>query len=245
MDRSLNRTKGKVDAEAAISEYETQANRLDLIARMADELTHEIKNPLNAVVVNLELIKRMAGDRPESAVERADIIAAEVARVHELVVALLRVLRFEDGVRQAELGGVLRTLRPLLAARAKLSHVDLRIDGEQTAVIDLSPGEAAQIVMNLADNAFDAMPEGGRLGIEARVEEGRAVLRIEDSGAGLPEDLAREPGRRHAPRRAGRRGLGLPVTAALVERLGGRLEVERSDGRGATLVVTIPLSASA
>lgn len=245
MDRSLNGTKGKVNAEPAISEYETQTNKLDLVARMADELAHEIKNPLNAVVVNLELIKRMAGDRPETAAERADMIAGEVARVHDLVVALLRVLRFEDGARRSELGGVLRTLRPLLAARAKLGHVDLRIEAEQIAIIDLSPGEAAQIVMNLADNAFDAMPEGGRLDIAARVEEGRVALRIQDSGGGLPEDLARSPGRRRAPRRAGRRGLGLPVTAALVERPGGRLAVERSDDQGAVLVVTIPLSASA
>src|SRR5690606_25840506 len=78
----------------ADAELEVRANRMDLVARWADDLAHEIKNPLHAMVINLELVKRRAGsgDR-EPLVDRVEVVEAELHRVHHLVESLLRLVR--------------------------------------------------------------------------------------------------------------------------------------------------------
>ena len=107
------------------------ASRYRLISRLADDLAHEIKNPLHAMVINLEVLRRRvtAGD-PDIALERAAVIDQEIQRTHQLVDLLLKLLRPERQRDQHaySLSGALEEILPLLRLQAKLALVPLEAE---------------------------------------------------------------------------------------------------------------------
>ena len=108
-----------------VSALEILANRFQLVSRLADDLAHEIKNPLHAMVINLELVKRraQAGD-VSTVLERADLASAEVMRVNALLDQLLQLLRpARQGDRVLDLDAAVGEVLPLLAHQARLSKV--------------------------------------------------------------------------------------------------------------------------
>lgn len=238
-------------------ELERQANRLDLVSRWADDLAHEIKNPLHAMVINLELVKRRAGaGDPGLLIERAEVVESELHRVHELVDSLLKLVRPWPEAGAATVQEVFTALLPVFAARARIRQVEYRHD-PGTAIVAMSPGDLAQVLANLVDNAIDATAEGGRVSTAVAVKEHRARITVRDTGTGLADPgaadgaaadgVATEPAAASSPetRSSGRQGLGLAVTRALVERVGGSLRLENGSGGGAEATVTLPCTGSA
>ena len=128
----------------------------------------------------------------------------------------------------------------LLGHRLRDITVDLDLRFADVCCID--PEAIKQIVMNIALNATQAMPKGGRLAIASREEHGAIILTIEDSGMGMTDAVrARIFDPFFTTKEVGEgTGLGLAVTHSLVQRLGGRIEVTSSPGAGATFVVTLP-----
>lgn len=225
---------------------QVQANRFDLVSRLADDLAHEIKNPLHAMVINLELVKRRVttGDIA-TALERADVVGAEVLRVNELMDLLLQLLR---PMRQTglvtDVDATMRELLPLLQVQARLSGVEL---GYTPAGRELGArirkDALKHVVLNLAANALEAMrAEGGRIALSMGVDGEGVRLRVADTGPGLPAEAVARFGEAGAGARAGHAGLGLCVARELVEEAGGELRVERAgdEGGGAVLSAWLP-----
>ena len=214
---------------------------MDLVTRWADDLAHEIKNPLHAMVINLELVKRRAGaSDPNPIVERAEIVEAELHRVHQLVDALLRIIRPWPDVAVADPEGIMGALLPVIAARCRIRKLDyMHEPGGST--IALRPEDFALIMLNLLDNAIEATPEGGHILTRCDVADDHVKLSVTDSGAGLePEgaDRLREPG---VTSREGRTGLGLSVVDRLARDAGGSLSLETAAGdSGAVVTVVLP-----
>ncbi len=221
-------------------------NHLALLGRWADELAHEIKNPFHAMVINLELVKRRADG--DGARERAEVVEAELYRVHGLIDSLLKLARPWPATETANVGAVLEVLLPVFRARAALHHIDFAHDPrEGPAAVALPPADLALVLLNLMDNAIDAVREGEEReagGEEKRIRlshergDGVVVLRVTDSGPGFGA-LAGDP---FAPGvgRAGREGLGLAVSRGLLEAAGGTLVVEADGEPSTTLVATLP-----
>jgi len=221
---------------------ERRANRFDLMSRWSDDLAHEIKNPLHAMVINLELVKRRAGS-PDSShvIERAEIVEAELHRVHALVDSLLRVVRPWPASGSTRVDRVFDDLLPVLGARMRVRRLeyDHRASG---GVVAISPGGLAQVVLNLLDNAIDATPAGGR--IETLCEDGDPVrITVTDSGHGMPARLRSTAVRAGSSSREGRSGLGLAVSVRLLAEAGGALELEPGPtGGGTRAIVSLPRS---
>lgn len=226
----------------ADAELEVRANRMDLVARWADDLAHEIKNPLHAMVINLELVKRRAGsgDR-EPLVDRVEVVEAELHRVHHLVESLLRLVRPWPDATVARVDGVFDDLLPVLLARARVRKLGFEHQPGR-ARVDMAPGRLALVLLNLVDNAIEATPEGGRITTACDDGEDSVRITIRDTGAGLPDgwdDRAFEPGVTHRP---GRSGLGLAMARRLVQQAGGSLELApAADGPGTIATVTLPV----
>lgn len=219
---------------------ERQANRLELVSRWADDLAHEIKNPLHAMVINLELVKRRAGGDPEPVIERAEVVEAELHRVHELVDSLLRLVRPWPATTTAAVDKVFAALLPVFAARARIRKVEYHHEpGEGIAA--MPPGDLALVLLNLADNAINAAPEGGAVRTSIVLDEGDVRITITDTGTGLTgpahtlESAAPEDGRS---------GLGLAVSRRLVEHAGGTLRISSADEGGVEAVFTVPRTGS-
>ncbi len=226
---------------------ELRSNRMDLVSRWADDLAHEIKNPLHAMVINLELVKRRAGGPNAGAVvQRAAAVESELHRVHALVDSLLRLVRPWPPRPRTDADIVFEELLPVLGARTRVRKVDYEHRPGGGALVDMPAEELALVILNLVDNAIDATPEGGR--VATRVEPTREGVRImvSDTGPGVAAELAGEPPERSATPREGRAGLGLAICHRLVRKAGGwlRLEAGRA-GEGTVATVSLPRSGSA
>lgn len=222
-----------------------QANRLDLVSRWADDLAHEIKNPLHAMVINLELVKRRAGDaNPAPLIERAMVVESELHRVHALVDSLLKLVRPWPDAGSATVQQVFEALIPVIQARARIRKVEYEHEAG-SAIVAMSPGDLAQVLVNLVDNAIDATPEGGRVSttVEKEKEHHDVRVTVRDGGPGfsLEAGTAVEPNATPD----GRSGVGLAVSYRLLERVGGTLALTPLEGGGTEATVTIPCTGGA
>lgn len=225
-------TVGRADGESeGPSLVDIQVNRLRVLDRLADDLAHEVKNPLNAVVINLELLKRrIAAGETGDALERADRVGAEVQRVHELVDALFQVMRPDcDAGRSVDVDRVLRDLLPLIELQAKLARVALdRRPARRLARVAVRPFTLKQAVLNLVAGAIDAAP-GGRLELHTGLDEETVELSIRSDA---PRDaLLAQDDRWSAVR-------------ALVRDGGGRVDLRATDGGGSELALRLPRDGS-
>jgi len=212
----------------SVTPVEVQANRFQLVSRLADDLAHEIKNPLHAMVINLELVKRrvQAGDI-ETALQRAGVVESEVMRVNGLVDQLLELLRppKTDPV-VSDIDAVVELLLPVLRQQARLSGVELVYHGTGSPAGAAIRRDALRLVLlNLLALALERVrTTGGRVDLTALRDEAGTRILVTDSAAGpsLASATARPVASADEPEA---RELGLAVLRHLLEGAGGELLV--------------------
>jgi two-component system NtrC family sensor kinase len=225
-----------------------RTQRLALAGQMAASVAHQIGTPLNLISGYVQMLRAKHGSASPDG-EWLRTIQEQIARVAGIVQSML------DETRRPAL-----TLQPLppgellegLAALVRPSLVDRAID----LAVEVAPGlprvcaDRAQLeqgLLNLVTNAVDAMPEGGRLSLAARPDDGHVALVVTDTGDGIPPgDLARvfEPLYTTKPRGKGT-GLGLPIVREIVEAHGGTVRLESPAGGGTAVIVVLPAAKGA
>lgn len=207
---------------------ELRANRYDVVSRLADDLAHEIKNPLNAIIVNLEVLRRrVENGAQEGAIERADVIEQEIRRVHGLVDQLLQLLRPDRGeVGPIAVDGVIAGLLNAVQVQAKAARVDFESRGETSlyAQVRIEPLKFA--LLNGLTYAIDAAAaEHGKVTLETRRASEEIYIVITCSEGALSD------GHQH-----------IEFCRRLMESAGGTLESlePRTGGAGSTLTLVVP-----
>jgi signal transduction histidine kinase len=217
------------------------SRKLAALSRLTSGIAHEIKNPLNATMIHLELLRGQVADQPE-ALQSVGVIADQVRRLDEVVQGFMKFTRPEDlKLQPVEIASVFDRLRAVLDAEASKHAVDLRIDvPADLPPVDGDPNLLDQAFLNLALNAFQAMPDGGRLSIRARPGPGRLVaIEVEDTGSGIaPEHLERIFDLYFTTKPQGS-GIGLSVVFRTVQLHDGEIEVHSTPGRGTTFRVLL------
>lgn len=170
-----------VDTKNAGVRQETaaRANRYDVVSRLADDLAHEIKNPLNAIVVNLEVLRRRVeqGDTTV-ALERARVIDHEVTRVHGLVDQLLRLIRpGRDEQRVLALDVLLTELAPVLELQAKAARATFEFAAQNDVFVNASAEAIKFAVLNVI-TAFYADADMEHIRVELGTNKAAAVITI-------------------------------------------------------------------
>lgn len=190
------------------------ASRYRLVSQLADDLAHEIKNPLHAMVINLEVLRRRltAGD-PDIALERAAVIDQEIQRTHQLVDLLLKLLRPERSRDQHvhSLAGAVDELLPLLRLQAKLALVPLETeDLDIDAPITVAPPDLKFALLALAMPMIDVLKAAqGRDGDPTPLRlsvahEATVRIRLHATAEALPDPQARRVARRFLEAGGGR-----------------------------------------
>ncbi|HSG00598.1 MAG TPA: ATP-binding protein, partial [Vicinamibacterales bacterium] len=228
-------------AAAAVESTLSYSRKLAALSRLTAGIAHEIKNPLNAVMIHLELLRMQLEDKPESA-EHLGVITAQLRRLDEVLQGFLKFTRPEDlKLQPVALAGLFDTLRPVLEAEAGKTGVDVRIECPP----DLPPVAAdrnmlEQAVLNLGLNACQAMPDGGRLRIAARELPSRRIeMVVEDTGVGIaPEHLSRIFDLYFTTREKGS-GIGLSLVYRTIQLHDGEIEVQSTPGRGTTFRILL------
>jgi nitrogen-specific signal transduction histidine kinase len=236
-----------------------QAQKLESIGRLAGGIAHDFNNLLTIIIGHGQEAQKAAGAIP-AATRHLEAVQTAAARGADLTRRLLAFARKRPmDVHAIDLNEqvleVERLLRPTLAPRIEL----ISKLGRGVGTVLADPGQVSQILMNLALNASDAMPSGGRLEIATRrvtVHEGEplagrdlrpgpyAVLRVVDSGTGLSEEAERhlfEPFFTTKEVRKGT-GLGLATCYGIVKQHGGHITLQSERGRGTAVEIFLPAS---
>jgi two-component system, cell cycle sensor histidine kinase and response regulator CckA len=223
-----------------------QSQKLEAVGQLAGGIAHDFNNLLVAITGYGELALARAGTDPELSHELEQIrIAADRAR--DLTQRLLSFSRKEARTEEVvDLNAVLASAHPMLRRLigADVELVTVLADEPCFAAVD--PTELDQALLNLAVNARDAMPHGGRLSISVERFDRNGTeevgLRVADSGEGIPAELLPELFEPFfTTKEAGRgTGLGLAMVKEFVDRCGGTAEVESEPGSGSAFTLLLP-----
>jgi len=235
-----------------LQEEAARQERLAALGGMAAVLAHEIRNPLGAIKGLAQFLGEKTAADPTHA-EMTQTIAQEATRLERLVNDLLSYARPRPPDRQpTTLPGVLGEVLRLVLPAAEAAGVVCRLDvPEEVPPIAADPEQLKQLFGNLALNALQAMPKGGRLTLAVRPMDGKGGTRravevaVEDAGSGIPEaDLSRIFEPFYTTRTKGT-GLGLAICKQIVEAHWGTMRVARTGPEGTTILVTLPVEGPA
>jgi signal transduction histidine kinase len=217
------------------------SRKLAALSRLTAGIAHEIKNPLNATMIHLELLRMRVANEPE-ALQHVGVIADQVRRLDEVVQGFMKFTRPEDlQLQPVDLVALFERLHPLLEAEAAKHAVELRVDlPPDLPWVEGDPNLLDQAFLNLALNACQAMPAGGRLRISAQPAPNRMVaIEVADTGAGIaPEHLSRIFDLYFTTKPAGS-GIGLSLVFRTVQLHDGDIEVRSTPGAGTTFQVLL------
>ena len=228
------------------------------IGRLLAGVAHEVKNPLNAMTIHLELLKQKVGSIKEPIVvpglaggpsrqldlaKHVNIIAAEIKRLDEVVAGFLKFARPEElKLQPVLLSTVIHDVALTITPEAQRRRVTLREEvGSDLPTINADQGMLMQAVLNLAINALQAMPEGGSLRLSCRRSSRRRVaLVVQDTGVGIPpENLPRIFDLYFTTKEKGS-GIGLSMVFRIVQLHDGEVEVQSIPGGGTKFTLFFP-----
>lgn len=217
--------------------------RLATLGVVAASVAHQVRNPLTVLVSGLPAMqRRLEGTVDQQTRELMEVMHGCARRIERMTVDLLdlsRVDREEQGAfRPGQ--GLASAVRLVSAGIGSDVEVDAEID--ETATIRGRPGDVNHVFLNLVDNAARAVGDSGTIRVRGAPEGDAYVVRVEDSGPGVPEEFRRrifEPFFTTRPAGQGT-GLGLSIARQVVEQHGGRIEAGSSDLGGARFTVRFP-----
>jgi two-component system, NtrC family, sensor kinase len=228
------------------------ASKMASIGRLAAGVAHEVNNPLAIINEKAGLMRDLLLPMPDLPVQPrltklADDVIASVERCAAITHRLLDFARHVDvTVQPVNLAAIVREVLGFLGKEADYRGIEVRISApEDLPPVESDRGKLQQIFLNLFNNAFDAMADGGKLDIEMTRGNSAIEIRIRDTGCGISaSDLKRifEPFFSTKIRQGGT-GLGLSITYGLIQEIGGSISVASREGQGATFVLTLPLEA--
>lgn len=232
-------------AGAAKGELASLSKRIAALGRLTAGVAHEVKNPLNAMTIHLELLRsKLESGAPASAVKsHVDVIGKEITRLDGVVQGFLKFARPEDmRLERVSLPGLMRDVAATVRPEAEAAQVTVQLqEGESPLEVDADTTMLRQALLNLAVNAVQAMPHGGTLRFSTeRAADGRALVRVSDTGTGIPpEQLARIFDLYFTTKKGGS-GIGLSMVFRTVQLHYGDIDVESTPGRGTTFTIALP-----
>lgn len=220
-----------------------QRDRLATSGRLVAELAHEIRNPVASIRNCLEVLDRRLADDEEGRVF-ARLAIEELARMHELAEGLLDLNRPADPEASgADPAAVAAQVAAFMGAGTQGERWPVDVDvPEGTAEAAITPDALKQVLINLVQNAQEAMADGGAIQITGQAADGRVTMIVADRGPGIPEDIQARIFDPFFTTKGEVRGvgLGLFIAEGIVRRYGGALTAgNRSGGRGAVFTVEL------
>jgi two-component system NtrC family sensor kinase len=222
-----------------------RAERLATVGRISAQITHEIRNPLNAIGLNAELLEEelVSGSAPAGdAIQLVRAISREVDRLNGVAEEYLRFARLpRPQLAGQDVGEILGSLLDFLAPELAASSIEVR--RELAAGLPSVRGDEGQlraVFLNLLRNSREAMPGGGTVTVRTRRAEGAIEVEVGDTGGGIPPgDLTRIFEAFYSTKERGT-GLGLAFAQQVVKEHGGTIRCDSEVGRGTIFTIRLP-----
>ncbi|MEM5948831.1 ATP-binding protein [Spirochaetia bacterium 38H-sp] len=223
-----------------------RAENLASLTTLAASVAHEIKNPLGAISIHVQLLEKSANNKGQLSYEEMkpflSVMKEETERLNRIVVDFLFAVRpinlelsstnIEDLIEE-----LLKLVRPelkekkIIVTRKYLGLPPLNIDGRYMK----------QAMLNIIENAIQAMPEGGEITIRTGIKDNRAMVAFDDSGQGIPDDLKEKIFEPYFTTKDTGTGLGLTIVYKIIREHGGDIELSSEQGKGTSFVFLLPL----
>jgi signal transduction histidine kinase len=227
----------------SLKRLETQldyATRLAALSRITSGVAHEVKNPLHAMVLHLELLRSKL-DSGKDPARHVDVLTSEVNRLNRVVQTFLDFTRpLQLQTRKYDANELLREVM-LLAPLAPESKIEVvfRLPSEP-AWIEADIDLLKQGLLNIVINACQAMPEGGSLTLATALQNNQVELSIGDTGIGIPEEMREKIFNLYFTTKEKGSGIGLAQAFRAVQMHSGSIEVESDVGQGTRFKITLP-----
>jgi signal transduction histidine kinase len=226
-------------------EIET-SRRLSASGRVTGGVAHEVKNPINAIVLHLQLLQNKLSQIDPDTRRHMDIIGSEIQRLDRVVQTLVDFMRARElHLEEIELRSLLEDVAGLATPDAEARGVTIHQSiSDEPLPIKADVDLIKQALLNVVLNGVQAMPEGGPLTISAHREGNVVVAEITDGGVGIPEDMHEKVFELYFTTKKEGSGIGLARTYQILQWHYGSIEFESREGEGTTFRFRIPISST-
>jgi signal transduction histidine kinase len=225
-------TRGELAAQLDV------AGRLTALSQLTRGVAHEIKNPLNAITLHLEMLRaRLDEEAPE-----LSVIAREISRLDRVVKTFLDFNRpVEPRMRLLDINDVVRDIAGLLGPDAASRRVALALNlTPQRAMVNGDRDLLKQAIMNVVMNGVEAMKGGGSMTLDTRVTNGRVEVAVRDTGPGIPREVQDKIFNLYFSTKPQGSGIGLAMAFRFVQLHDGRIDFSSEVGSGTTFRFNFP-----
>jgi len=220
------------------------AKKLSALSRLTSGVAHEVKNPLNAIVIHLELLRsRVSGSSPETE-KSLGVITQEIKRLDRVVRNFLNFTRPVDvKLQEAEIQPIIQEVVSLAEMESKQHRVQILVQNHTSLpAVRLDRDLMKQCLLNIVLNGCQAMPEGGQLTIASHVRNRSLEISIQDTGIGIPPESREKIFNLYYTTKENGNGIGLATVFKIVQLHNGEIKVDSELGRGSTFTLKFPLA---
>jgi signal transduction histidine kinase len=227
------------------------ADRLSAISRLTGGVAHEVKNPLNAILMHVELAKMKLNHGDFDLQPQMEVISSEILRLDRVVKTFLDFTKpVELHAAETNLQSLVQDIVDLARPQAVASGIELTVQqSEEPVTVNVDPDLLKQAILNIVVNAIEAMNEpskngagAGTLRIESVVRGNVAEIRVSDTGPGIPPELREKIYSLYFTTKANGSGIGLAMTFQIVQLHDGTIEVATETGKGTTFTIRLPIA---
>lgn len=231
--------RARMENEQAIS------SRSSSVAHLGASVAHEIRNPLNSISLNIQILKEAllgkAKASKEEMIRGLDMISEEMERLNRIIRDFLDYSK-PPGLRR-KLGNPNEAITSavelvLEEARQKGVEIARRLEAQEEILYDRD--RMVQVIYNLLLNGIQASPVGGTIAVESQATRDYILIQVSDEGKGIPQEIRSKIFALFYTTREGGTGLGLSIANKIVEEHGGKMSVESREGAGTTFSIYLP-----
>jgi len=235
----------KKHSKEELEEQLRAAQRLGYVGGSVRKLAHELRNPLNTIYLNLQLLEEDCKKyQDEKLLRRLNTSIKEVQRLNHLLSEFLEFARTSiTELKPMDINPVIRDFLEFVAPSAERDKVKLASKlASNLPWVLLDEKLFRSVLMNLYLNSVAAMPEGGTITIRTRRRKNRVLLTLTDTGCGIPEDVLNHVFDIFFTTKSGGSGIGLSLTRRAIEDMGGSITIDSTPGSGTTILISLPIA---
>lgn len=224
--------------------------KFSTLGELAAVLAHEIKNPMNSIIINIEVLRSVMEDMSsaenpqakEKAAKYLNVIEDEMKRLGKVISGFLDLAAPEEQTRsQFTLNSIVGSLVDLMRLEMQQKKINIQLDlDESLPSISGSVDQLKQAVLNLLLNSTQAMPDGGTIHITSQHDDNTLSLSISDTGHGISEEILNQVFSPYFTTKEKGSGLGLAIVRRIVRDHGGYVDVKSEADKGAKFSLVFP-----
>ncbi len=221
-----------------------QSEKLAAMGRLTSQIAHELNNPIYGIMNTLELLKTEIP--PES--KRRRILELSLSEIQRLSEMLRNMLSFskpeEEKRRPVKIDELIEGILLMMEKQMREANIKVKTSFDQKIPeVMASTNQMRQVFLNIFKNAKEAMPRGGTLSVRTSQEDSRVLIRIHDTGTGIPEEIRGKIFEAFftTKQKVKGVGLGLSVCYGIIKDHGGDIKVESQEGKGTTFAISLPI----